>query len=88
MVGEEGQQGLAAGLGVVAVGPVGVHKLDGLSEDVLALRISVQVVHKAGHSVVKVIGLDPVLIVHDQLHELQPLALVHPQHDVIIQEFT
>lgn len=88
VVGEEGQQRFTAGLWVVAVGPVSVHELDGFPQNVLALRIAIEVVHEARHCVVKVIGLHAVVIVHDQLHKLQALALVDPQHDVVVQELT
>lgn len=86
VIGEKGEQGLAAGLRVVPVSPVRVHELDGLPQDVFALWVAVQVVHKAGHGVVEVVGLDAVLIVHDELHELEALTLVDSQHDVIVEE--
>lgn len=86
VVGEEGQQRLTAGFWVVAVGPVSVHELDGFPQDVLALRVAVKVVHEARHGVVKVVGLHTIVIVDDELYELQALALVDPQHDVVVEE--
>lgn len=86
MIRKKGQKGLSARLRVVPVSPVCVHEFDGLAEDVFALRIAVKVVHKAGHGVVKVIGLNTIFIVHNQLHKLKALALVNSQHDVIVEE--
>lgn len=86
VIGEEGQQGLPAGLRVVPVSPVCVHELDGLSEDVFALWVAVEVIHKAGHGVVKVVSLNAVLVVHDKLHELKALPLVDAQHDIVVEE--
>lgn len=85
---EKGQKGLPAGFRVVSVCPVCVHELNGLSEDVFALWVTVQVVDEAGHGVVEVIRLNTVFVVYDQLHELQTLTLVHSQHDIIIQKLT
>lgn len=88
VIGEKSQQCLPAGFWVVPVSPVGVHELDGLSEDVFTLWVAIEIIHKAGHSVVKVISLDAIFVVNDQLHKLKALALVHSQHDVIVEELT
>lgn len=86
MVCKKCQKGLPACLRVVPVSPVGVHEFDGLPEYVLAFRVAIKVVHEAGHGVVKVIGLDTIFIVHNQLHKLQALALIDSKHDVIVEE--
>ena len=88
VVGEKGQQCFPAGLWVVPVGPVCVHELDGLSEDVFTLWVAIEVIHKTGHGVVKVVCLNAVFVVHDKLHELKALALVYSQHNIIVQELT
>lgn len=88
VISEKGQQSLPAGLRVVPVGPVCVHELDGLPEDVFALWVAIEVIHKTGHGVVKVVGLNAVFIVHDKLHKLQALALVDSQHDVVVEKLT
>lgn len=88
VISKKGQQCFPARLWVMPVGPVCVHELDGLSEDVFTLWVAIEVVHKAGHGVVKVISLDAVFTVHNELHKLKALALVHSQHDVIVEEFT
>lgn len=86
MIGKKCQQRLPPSLRVVPIGPVGIHKLDGLSEDVFTLWVAVEVIHKAGHSVVKVVSLHTIFIVHDKFHELQALTLVHSQHDIIVKK--
>lgn len=88
VISEERQQGLPSSLWVVPIRPVSIHEFDGLSQDVLTLRVTIKVVHKAGHGVVKVIGLDPVFIVYYELHELQTLALVHTQHYIVVEELS
>lgn len=86
VIGEKGQQCLPPCFRVVSVGPVRVHKLDGLPEDVFALRVAVEVVNEAGHGVVKVISLYAVVVVHDELYELKALTLVDSEHDVVVEE--
>ena len=86
VVREQGHQGFAARLGVLLVRPVRVHELDGLPQGVFALRVAVQVVHEVGHGEVEVVGRDAVFVVHDAVHELEPLALVDAEHDVVVEE--
>lgn len=59
---------------------------DAFSEGISAFRVSIQTVHKVGHSKIKVLGRDSVLRVHDTLHKLHSLALVDTQHHVVVQE--
>lgn len=72
----------------MSVGPVCVHELDGLSEDVFTLWVAIEVIHKAGHGVVKVVRLNAIFVVHNKLHELKALALVNSQHDIVVEELT
>lgn len=88
VISEQRQQCLPASLRVVPISPVGVHELDGLPKDVFTLWIAIQIIHKAGHGVVKVVSLHAVFVVHNKLHELKALALVDSQHDVIVEELT
>lgn len=86
VIGEKGEQRLPPRFRVVPVGPVRVHKLDGLPEDVFALWVAVEVINEAGHGVVKVISLYAVVVVHDELYELKALTLVNSQHDIVVEE--
>lgn len=86
MICKKRQKGLSTCLRVVSVSPVGVHEFDGLPENVFALWIAIKVIHKAGHGIVKIIGLDTIFIVHNQLYKLEALALINSKHDVVVEE--
>lgn len=86
VIGKECEQCLPSGLRVVPVCPVCVHELDGLSEDVFALWVAIEVIHKAGHGIVKVVRLNAVFVIHDKLHKLKSFTLVNSQHDIIVEE--
>lgn len=86
VVSEERNQGLPPGLRVILVSPVCVHEFNRLSECVLPIRVAVQTVHEIRHGEVKVVAGHAVLQVHQVLHKAQPLALIHTQHDVVVEE--
>lgn len=79
-------QRLASCFWIFLICPICVHELYCLSQGIFSFWIAIQVIDEIGHGEFKVISSNTVLAVHDTVHKFIALALVYPEHDIVVQK--